>query len=115
VLRIFFGEADRHNRRPLYEAIILKAREMHLASATVLRGQMGFGHSSPTAYRQDHARSGKSYALSDMDDAAFGKMHQTPVWETSASGRLIVGPPATASSGSMAFSAARRTSRTQHF
>jgi PII-like signaling protein len=46
LLRIFFGEADRNSQRPLYEAIVLKAREMHLAGATVLRGQMGFGHSS---------------------------------------------------------------------
>src|SRR5262249_41804428 len=46
LLRIFFGEADRVERRPLYEAIVQKAREMHLAGATVLRGPMGFGHSS---------------------------------------------------------------------
>lgn len=46
LLRIFFGESDRHEQKPLYEAIVLKAREMHLAGATVLRGPMGFGHSS---------------------------------------------------------------------
>lgn len=46
LLRIFFGENDRHDGRPLYEAIVLKAREMHLAGATVLRGPMGYGHSS---------------------------------------------------------------------
>lgn len=46
LLRIFLGEADRHEGKPLYEAIVLKAREMHLAGATVLRGPMGFGHSS---------------------------------------------------------------------
>jgi uncharacterized protein len=46
LLRIFFGEADRHGGSPLYEAIVLKAREMHMAGATVLRGPMGFGHSS---------------------------------------------------------------------
>jgi len=46
LLRIFFGEADRHSHQPLYEAVVLKAREMHLGGATVLRGQMGFGHSS---------------------------------------------------------------------
>ena len=46
LLRIFIGEADRCQGRPLYEAIVLKAREMHLAGATVLRGPMGFGHSS---------------------------------------------------------------------
>jgi PII-like signaling protein len=46
LLRIFIGESDEFGDRPLYEAIVLKAREMHLAGATVLRGPMGFGHSS---------------------------------------------------------------------
>ena len=46
LLRIFIGENDRHDHHPLYEAIVLKARELHLAGATVLRGPMGFGHSS---------------------------------------------------------------------
>lgn len=46
LLRIFLGEDDRHDGQPLYEAIVLKAREMGLAGATVLRGPMGFGHSS---------------------------------------------------------------------
>jgi uncharacterized protein len=46
LLRIFIGEDDKVQGRPLYEAIVLKAREMHLAGATILRGPMGFGHSS---------------------------------------------------------------------
>jgi uncharacterized protein len=46
LLRIFIGEDARFHRRPLHEAIVLKAREIHLAGATVLRGPMGFGHSS---------------------------------------------------------------------
>jgi uncharacterized protein len=46
LLRIFFGEDDKFEHLPLYEAIVLKAREMHLAGATVLRGSVGFGHSS---------------------------------------------------------------------
>ncbi|MCU1337161.1 MAG: hypothetical protein JWO19_2742 [Bryobacterales bacterium] len=46
LLRIFLGENDRHQGKPLYEALVLKAREMHLGGATVLRGPMGFGHSS---------------------------------------------------------------------
>jgi hypothetical protein len=46
LLRIFFGEDDKFLGRPLYEAIVNKARETHLAGATVLRGPMGFGHSS---------------------------------------------------------------------
>jgi PII-like signaling protein len=46
LLRIFLGEDDKFEHRPLYEAVVLKAREMHLAGATVIRGPMGFGHSS---------------------------------------------------------------------
>lgn len=46
LLRIFIGENDRSGRSPLHEAIVLKAREQHLAGATVLRGPMGFGASS---------------------------------------------------------------------
>jgi PII-like signaling protein len=46
LLRIFFGEDDRFENRPLHEAIVLKARELQLGGATVLRGHMGFGHSS---------------------------------------------------------------------
>ncbi len=46
LLRIFIGESDRYQHRPLYEAIVIKARELHLAGATVLRGPMGFGKSS---------------------------------------------------------------------
>ena len=46
LLRIFIGESDRAGNQPLYEAIVLKAREQHLAGATVLRGPMGFGKSS---------------------------------------------------------------------
>ena len=46
LLRIFIGESDRWHHKPLYEAIVLKARELHMAGATVLRGPMGFGKSS---------------------------------------------------------------------
>ena len=46
LLRIFIGESDRWEHKPLYEAIVLKARERHLAGATVLRGPMGFGRAS---------------------------------------------------------------------
>jgi PII-like signaling protein len=46
LLRIFIGEDDKADGRPLYEAIVLKAREAHLAGATVLRGPLGFGRSS---------------------------------------------------------------------
>jgi PII-like signaling protein len=46
LLRIFVGESDRHGHHPLYEAIVLKAREAGLAGATVLRGVMGYGKNS---------------------------------------------------------------------
>jgi PII-like signaling protein len=46
LLRVFFGEDDKYQHRPLYEAIVLKAREMQLAGATVMRGHIGFGESS---------------------------------------------------------------------
>lgn len=46
LLRIFFGEADRFEHRPLHEAIVQEARKLHMAGATVLRGPMGFGRTS---------------------------------------------------------------------
>lgn len=46
LLRIHIGESDQIDGEPLYEVIVLKAREMQIAGATVLRGAMGFGHSS---------------------------------------------------------------------
>jgi PII-like signaling protein len=46
LLRVFLGENDRSDGRPLYEAIVVKAREMGLAGATVLRGPLGYGHTS---------------------------------------------------------------------
>ena len=46
LLRIFLGESDRWEHKPLYEAIVLAAREAHLAGTTVTRGLMGFGKAS---------------------------------------------------------------------
>ena len=46
LLRIYIGESDRFEGKPLYEALVLKARDLHMAGATVLRGPMGFGRSS---------------------------------------------------------------------
>ncbi len=46
LLRIFLGESDRHGHQPLYEVIVVEAKKAGLAGATVLRGPMGFGHSS---------------------------------------------------------------------
>jgi PII-like signaling protein len=58
LLRIFISEQDRYQGRPLYEALVLKAREAGMAGATVLRGPLGFGHSS-------HLHSAKILRLSD--------------------------------------------------
>lgn len=46
LLRLFIGEDDEYDHKPLYEAIILKAREQGLAGATLLRGPMGYGRGS---------------------------------------------------------------------
>lgn len=46
LLRVFIGESDRHEGVPLYEQIVLKARDLGLAGATVLRGVMGYGAAS---------------------------------------------------------------------
>lgn len=46
LLRIFLGEADELEGEPVYQKIVLKAREMNLAGATALRGPLGFGRSS---------------------------------------------------------------------
>ncbi|MCK9554839.1 DUF190 domain-containing protein [bacterium] len=46
LLRIFIGESDKHNGKPLYEQIILEARKLGLAGATALRGIMGYGADS---------------------------------------------------------------------
>ncbi|MBV9875792.1 MAG: DUF190 domain-containing protein [Verrucomicrobia bacterium] len=59
LLRIFTGENHHYQRLPLFEAIVLKAREAHLAGATVLHGILGFGkssrlhHSSPLILSSD--------------------------------------------------------------
>lgn len=58
LLRIFIGESERADHKPLYEAIVLKARELQLGGATVLRGPMGFGRSS-------HLHSAKLLRLSE--------------------------------------------------
>ena len=58
LLRIFISELDRYHGHPLYEALVLKAREVGLAGATVLRGPLGYGHSS-------HLHTAKILRLSD--------------------------------------------------
>jgi uncharacterized protein len=46
LLRIYLGETDKLHGKPLYEAIVMKARELNLAGATVVKGIMGYGASS---------------------------------------------------------------------
>ncbi len=46
LLKVFVGETDKYKSKPLYEAIVLKARELNLAGATVFRGIMGYGATS---------------------------------------------------------------------
>lgn len=46
ILKIYIGESDRWEHKPLYEAIVEKAKEIGMAGATVLRGPMGFGATS---------------------------------------------------------------------
>ena len=58
LLRIFVGEAKQLDDTPFYEAVVLKAREMHMAGTTVLRGSVGYGHSS-------HLHTSKILRLSD--------------------------------------------------
>ena len=50
LLRIFIGESDKWHGKPLYEAIILRARELGVAGATMLRGMMGYGAASENAF-----------------------------------------------------------------
>ncbi|MBI3365599.1 MAG: DUF190 domain-containing protein [Ignavibacteriae bacterium] len=50
LLRIFLGEADKFEHKPLYEVIVRQARECGLAGATVLRGVEGFGAVSRTIH-----------------------------------------------------------------
>ena len=45
-LKIYVGEAERRDGKPLFEAIVMEARDNNLAGATVMRGPLGFGHSS---------------------------------------------------------------------
>ena len=46
LLRIFIGESDKYHGQSLYEAIVIKARELNLAGATVVKGMMGYGADS---------------------------------------------------------------------
>jgi Uncharacterized ACR, COG1993 len=78
LLRIFIGENDRSpESRPLYETIVLKARDVHLAGATVLRGPMGFGHAS-LLHTTKILRRGNARVLADIFLAPHLRQAITP-------------------------------------
>lgn len=89
LLRIFIGESDRHGHLPLYEAIVLKAREMHLAGATVLRGAMGFGKSSRMHTSKILSLSGDLPLIIELVDSEEKINAFLPVLDTMMSGGLI--------------------------
>lgn len=58
LLRIYVGEDKRHGEKPLYEAIVLKARQLHMPGATVVKGVLGYGrstrlHTTDVVFSQD--------------------------------------------------------------
>jgi PII-like signaling protein len=92
LLRIFIGESDRHQGRPLYEAIVLAARERGLAGATVLRGPMGYGASSRLHTAKILRLSEDLPLVIEMVDSEAGINAFLPVLETmmSASGLVTL-------------------------
>src|SRR5260370_42482031 len=71
LLRIFIGEHERSDHKPLYEAIVLKARELQMGGATVLRGPMGFGKSSHLHLAQNLRRAQETrLAVANVDGQA---------------------------------------------
>jgi PII-like signaling protein len=89
LLRIFIGESDRHGHLPLYEAIVLKARELHLAGATVLRGAMGFGKSSRMHTSKILSLSDDLPLIIELVDSEEKINTFLPVLDTMMSGGLI--------------------------
>jgi hypothetical protein len=89
LLRIFFGEDDKFEHLPLHEAIVLKAREMHLGGATVLRGHMGFGHSSSIHTTKILRLSQDLPVVVEIVDSAEKIDAFLPVLETMMSGGLV--------------------------
>ncbi len=89
LLRIFIGESDRHGHLPLYEAIVLKARELHLAGATVLRGAMGFGKSSRMHTSKILSLSTDLPLIIELVDSEEKISAFLPVLDTMMSGGLI--------------------------
>jgi PII-like signaling protein len=89
LLRIFIGEQDRHGHQPLYEAIVLRARELHLAGATVLRGSMGFGLSSRLHSAKILRLSQDLPVIIEIVDSAEKIESFLPVLETMMGGGLV--------------------------
>jgi len=94
---------------------LLTGRNHHSVNMAAIT-EIATGFPGYTSVRPDSAATiAQMLKLNGYNTAAFGNMHQTPVWETSGSGHSTVGRPAMASSGSTALSAARRTSGTPHY
>jgi PII-like signaling protein len=89
LLRIFFGEDDKFRNLPLYEAIVLKAREMQLGGATVLRGHVGFGHSSHIHTTKILRLSGDLPVIIEIVDSQEKIDNFLPVLDTMMSGGLV--------------------------
>jgi len=89
LLRIFIGESDRHKGHPLYEAIVLKAREFGLAGATVLRSPMGFGAASRLHTAKILRLSGDLPIVIEIVDAEAKINAFLPVLETMLGGGLV--------------------------
>jgi PII-like signaling protein len=89
LLRIFFGEDDKFRNLPLYEAIVLKAREMQLGGATVLRGHVGFGHSSRIHTTKILRLSGDLPVIIEIVDSQEKIDNFLPVLDTMMSGGLV--------------------------
>jgi hypothetical protein len=89
LLRIFIGESDRWKHQPLYEAIVQKAREMHMAGATVLRGPMGFGKSSRLHTAKILQLSMDLPMVIEIVDAEAKTREFLPVLESMMSGGLV--------------------------
>ncbi len=89
LLRIFIGEQDRHGHQPLYEAIVLRARDLHLAGATVLRGSLGFGLSSRLHSAKILRLSQDLPVIIEIVDSAEKIESFLPVLETMMGGGLV--------------------------
>jgi PII-like signaling protein len=93
LLRIYLGESDRWESKPLHEAIVLRARELHLAGATVLRGMMGFGHASRMHTAKILRLSMDLPVVIEIVDAEPKINAFLPELETMAAGALITTEP----------------------